>query len=412
MGSTPAPSDHRAIRTAGAVTIGAVLASLAVTLALGLAQKAPCASGDWDHVKQYRLLCYTDVVPLYTVEDLEGPRLPYLDSCPGRCDEYPVLTMYAMRLAAWPVHAFQGFFFANAMLLAAAAAVTAAALFRLAGRRALLFALAPSLLVYAFVNWDLIAVALATVAILLFLRGRDAAAGVFIGLGAAAKLYPILFLVPFGWERLRARDARGAARLAAGAAVSWLVVNVPFIVAAPHAWGEFYRFNAQRPADFDSLWFIGCHPFGASGCASHGFVNVFSAVAFVGSVAVVWALRTRRDPTSPRWRLVFPIVVLFLLTNKVYSPQYSLWLLPLFALVLPDWRFFVAFEAADVAVFVTRFAFFGHLIGTDNGWTDAVGPGVFQAAVLVRAAVLVACLARFVLGPAPLLEAEHAVVAA
>src|SRR5439155_25386812 len=110
-----------------------------------------------------------------------------------------------------------------------------------------------------------------------------------------------------------------------------------------------------------------------------------------------------RQPDTPRWHLGFPILVAFLLTNKVYSPQYGLWLLPWFALVLPDLRFFLAFEAADVAVFVTRFAFFGHYMAEHAGgggvpsvgWTDGVTIGFFQVAVLVRAAVLVACVVRF-----------------
>ena len=49
------------------------------------------------------------------------------------------------------------------------------------------------------------------------------------------------------------------------------------------------------------------------------------------------------------------LIVCFLLFNKVYSPQYSLWLLPWFALAVPSWWAFVAFELADVGVFVTRF---------------------------------------------------------
>ena len=77
----------------------------------------------------------------------------------------------------------------------------------------------------------------------------------------------------------------------------------------------------------------------------------------------MWAIKARANPTSPRWTLGFPMLVLFLLTNKVYSPQYGLWLLPWFALALPRMRAFVAFEIADVAVFVTRFWFFGELGG-------------------------------------------------
>ncbi|MGH7419274.1 MAG: hypothetical protein ACREKB_15985, partial [Candidatus Rokuibacteriota bacterium] len=81
----------------------------------------------------------------------------------------------------------------------------------------------------------------------------------------------------------------------------------------------------------------------------------------------------------------------FLLTNKVYSPQYGLWLLPWFALALPNLRLFAAFQAADVAVFLTRFSWFGRHTGIGG-----LPIGTFEIAVLVRAAVLVWCLAAWV----------------
>jgi hypothetical protein len=89
---------------------------------------------------------------------------------------------------------------------------------------------------------------------------------------------------------------------------------------------------------------------------------------------------------------MFPIVVLFLLTNKVYSPQYGLWLLPLFALAFPDLRGFVAFSIADIAVFVTRFWWFGELSGLRT-WPEQ---WVFELAVLVRASVLVWCVVAWI----------------
>jgi hypothetical protein len=93
--------------------------------------------------------------------------------------------------------------------------------------------------------------------------------------------------------------------------------------------------------------------------------------------------------------------VAFLLTNKVYSPQYGLWLLPWFVLALPDLRLFVAFEAADVAVFVTRFTWFGRLSaeGGDPAFEGFSGVpiGAFELAVVLRAAILAICLVAWVL---------------
>jgi hypothetical protein len=126
-------------------------------------------------------------------------------------------------------------------------------------------------------------------------------------------------------------------------------------------------------------------------------VNGVSLIMFVAWAALVWVLKARRDPGFARWTLGFPILVAFLLTNKVYSPQFSLWLLPWFALAFPKLWLFVAFEAADVAVFVTRFSWFGRYSGIEGG-VSGVPLGVFEIAVVVRAAILVLCVVGWVRG--------------
>jgi uncharacterized membrane protein len=419
------------------IGLGTVLIALALNLLLGLLLKAQpswgdghlsasCAAGEW-HGQQYSKLCYSDILPLYGTEHLQGGRLPYLDRCEGggTCDEYPVLTMYAMWVAARPVSTYAGFFFSNAFLLVIAAAATAVFLYVMAGARALYFALAPTLLVYGLMNWDLLAVALATGATLAFLTRRDVGAGVLLGLGAAAKLYPAILVIPFVAQRFRERDPDGGIHLTWAAVGAWLAVNVPFAVFGFHGWSQFFTFNTGRPPDFDSLWYIGCDLVKGDDPADaicggfydkhQAFVNVGSLAAFLIGAAVVWGLKARRNPDFPRWTLGLPLIVLFLLTNKVYSPQYGLWLLPWFALGLPDlgrlrsvWLF-AAFELTDVGVFVTRFLWFGTLDPYHFG-----GPGqwMFEAAVLARTAVLVVCLLAWVRGEQPSIPAVRESVGA
>jgi uncharacterized membrane protein len=378
------------------VGLGLVLICLAGTLVVGAAVKAPCASGDWNDVRQYRHLCYSDIVPLLGTEQLTAGRLPFLDPCApsdGQCDEYPVVSMYAMRLAAWASNTLPGFFWANVVLLSICAAIVAVCLYLLVGPRALMFALAPTLLVYGFMNWDLLTVALATLATLAYLNRRDVWSGVLLGLGAAAKIYPALLVVPFVLGRFKERDPDAGIHLAWAAAGTWVAVNVPFAIASPSSWWEFFRFNAQRPADWDSLWFIVHHRltgdlyFGATKP-----IDVWSAILFVGISVAVWMLRRRIDPDFPRWTFGFPLLVIFLLTNKVYSPQYGLWLLPWFALALPSLRLFVSFELADLAVFVTRFSWFARYSNVGG-----LPIGAFETAVVVRALVLVWCLVAWTL---------------
>ncbi|MGH2724331.1 MAG: glycosyltransferase 87 family protein [Actinomycetota bacterium] len=365
--------------------LGLVLALTVVTLAAGYLLKLPCLTAGWTG-QQYTRLCYSDVAALYASDDrdrgLDEGRFPYLEAG----NEYPVLTGLAMGLAAVPARSYPAFFNWTAVLLTGAALATAWALHRMGGRRALLFAVAPTLAIYGFMNWDLLAVALATVGLLAYLRNRDLASGVLLGLGAAAKLYPALLLIPLVAGRLRDRRGADAGRLAGAAILAWAAVNLPFALAAPGRWSEFFRFNSARGADWDSAWFLLERHLGFAWPRT--LLNVLAAAAFVALGAVFLRLARARRPGFPAWTFGFALLVAFLLSSKVFSPQFGLWLLPWFALVLPDLRYFVAFSVADSAVFVTRFQFFARLAD--------VGPGLpfaaFEVALLVRAVVLVACV--------------------
>ena len=389
------------------MSLGVVLACACGTMTLGTLAKSPCAGYDWSDYRQYKLLCVTDVVPLLGTEQLLGGRLPFLEACEpveGQgCDEYPVLTMYVMRAAAWIAgDGYASFFYVNAALLTTAAAAVAACLWLLVGRRALWFALAPSLFVYGTVNWDLIAVAFATGALVAFVMRRDGWAGVLLGLGAAAKFYPAFLVVPLLMQRLHDREPERGIRIVSAAALSWLAVNLPFVIASPESWWEFFRFNAERRPDLDSAWYIGCDAVDAF-CAGTTTVNVLSAIFFVASFVALWAWKASRSPDFQRWTLALPLLVCFLLTNKVYSPQYGLWLLPIFALVLLDLKPFIAFSIVDIAVFVTRFRY-SLEFETGNGTPQ----WMFELAVAGRAIVLLWCVAKWLLEePPPLVVAPR-----
>ena len=117
--------------------------------------------------------------------------------------------------------------------------------------------------------------------------------------------------------------------------------------------------------------------------------NVLLAFLIGSVLALRWAIR--RQPERPRWTLAFPVLLIFLLTTKVYSPQYDLWLLPWFALIWPRFRPFALFQATSVAVYFTTFSWMAHDFGGTGLplWT-------VETAVLARAAALVTCLIWFI----------------
>lgn len=372
--------------------VGLVLVATLFTLFLGFAHKSLCLHGTFDE-RAYVDYCYSDIVPLYRSEGLLERKIPYAQAP----NEYPVLTGMFMWVTSLTGRGEGEFFLANAFGLALLGLVTAWLLFGMAGWRALLFAMAPSLALYAFLNWDLLAVALTTAGLAAFFRRRDGTAGSLLGLAVAAKVYPVLVLVPLCLDRVRTGDRRGATRLALAAIITWVVVDVPFAALAPDRWSFFFRFSSARAPTPGTLWYVTCALVGRVGCLSIHVINVISLIAFVVGVLLVARAAFQREDPPPVWSLAFPALVLFLLTSKVYSPQYALWLLPFFVLVLPDFRLFALFEIADAAVFLTEFSWIGH---QQSGSPVSAWP--LAIAVAFRSAVLVVMLVTYVRrGPTP-----------
>ncbi|WP_347058681.1 glycosyltransferase 87 family protein [Blastococcus sp. HT6-30] len=388
-----------------------------LVLAVAWVKQAPCSDGNWPGQVQYTHLCYSDAVPLFGLYGLDVA-LPYLDVAV----EYPVLTGGFMAFAAAlsggydsvaaashllpSVPPVQSYYVVTCLLLTGCALLVVRSTLALAGRRpwdAALIGLSPLLLVHAFTNWDLFAAALTALGMWAWARRRPVLAGVLLGLGVAAKLYPLFVLAALFLLCLRAGQLRVWLRTALAAAAAWAAVNVPVALAEPGNWWYFFAFNSTRPVDPDSLWNLALHVFGggvlgggAAGGGSPALLNVAVAVSLLVGVGVV-AWLTLNAPVRPRVaQIAFLLVAIFLLTNKVWSPQYSLWLLPLAVLARPRWRSLLAWQATEALLWVPRMLWY---LGTENNGIDVEW---FFLAVVVRdvaVVVLMALVVRDVLDP-------------
>ncbi|MGH3917214.1 MAG: glycosyltransferase family 87 protein [Pseudonocardiaceae bacterium] len=410
-----------------------VLLLATITLALGWLAKAPClqtytdSSGvvqlDWRDGRQYRAMCYSDTIPLYAIERLDQPGLagfPYATSWiehegePNeqvRYMEYPVLTgLYQWAVAqlaqGWVAGAETGWlprsvpavvhFNVSALWLVAAWLVTVWALVLLSPRRpwdGALAALSPLVMVHAFTNFDVLATALATTGLLAWARRRPVLAGVLLGLGGATKLYPLFLLLPILLVCLRTGRLRAGWQAVAAAGLTWFTINAPIAVLFPTGWAEFFRLNSRRVADPDSLYnvvsvFTGWPGFDGMLTLDQQptVLNLVSAALFLlACMAISWvALAAPRRPRLGQ--LCFLVVCAFLLTNKVWSPQYSLWLVPLAVLAIPRWKPLLAWMVLDALVWAPRMAYY---LGLDR---DGLSIEPFLGAVVIRdVAVLALC---------------------
>jgi uncharacterized membrane protein len=335
--------------------------------ALGMVQKASCYSTGWFQAGdgQYIHACYSDIPHLYTQRGFAADLVPYFDKIPVSLSqngdihylEYPVLTGLFMEVASWLTpagtdpHSAQVYWLVNAGMLMICAVVLVVCVARTNRRRpwdGLFVALSPALALTATINWDLFAVALAAAGLMLWSRGRPGWAGVLIGLATAAKLYPVLLLGALFVLCLRAGRLRQFGTALGAAAGAWFVVNLPVIAFAPHGWAQFYSFSQSRTTDYGSLWLIIKERSGDSLSGVNEYGTALMLLLCVGIAAL--ALYAPRRPRVGQ--MAFLVVAALLVSNKVYSPQYVLWLLPLAVLARPRWRDLLIWQAAEVLYFL------------------------------------------------------------
>ena len=356
----------------------------------GAAEKAPCASHERDSTTYAATLCYSDIPVLYTERGLNesfgwfGGENPRFQSV-----EYPPLTVLYMEGSAKVTQQLAGdapteptFYWISAAGLALLGFAALALLCWMLGpdrSRRFLWIAAPLVIATGFINWDLLPLLLVVAALAAWQARLPTLTGICLGLGAAAKLYPVLLLGAIVVLAIRERRYRPAAVASVAAAVTWTAVNIPAYVLHPAAWRGFWHFNSARPADFGSPWFA-LHLLRLD--VPTPLINVvylgWMLLACVGVLVV--ALRA---PTAPSLEAVGVLLVTaFVVMNKVNSPQYVLWLLPLIALATARWRLLAWWCAAEIFYYVVVWQF----IAYDAWWLQPL----YLVAILVRLAAEVA----------------------
>jgi uncharacterized membrane protein len=198
------------------------------------------------------------------------------------------------------------------------------------------------------------------------------------------KFFPLLVL---GIVLLvaRRRSLRHALVLACIFFAVTLAINLPFALAAPENWRWFFVYNRIREIE-PSLYLI-------AGRDPRGFVaaaDTLSAAVTLGAAAALAVLesRTRRLDLL---RAACALICVFFIVNKVYSPQYWLWVVALVALAgLPGWMC-SAVSMVALADFVISFSRLH--IQAERAWALAAwfDGSVFFPMVALRYLALSAC---------------------
>ncbi|OYO18568.1 hypothetical protein CGZ93_14115 [Enemella dayhoffiae] len=339
--------------------------------------------------------CYSDIPLLYRGRGLVDGNVPYFDSGDYQVLEYPVLTGYFLELMRritallgapvgpglseeQAISATNTFYSVNMVALFVLLVVLVVAqLASTPGRRwdTLMIVASPSIILTGLINWDLLPVALTALGILFWQRRQPGVAGVLLGLSMAAKLYAGFLLGPLLLLCLRTGRWREFLRTLGGFLIAWALSNLPVMIFAPVQWREFWTFNSERAGDFGSLWYL----FVLAGKPVVD-LNLVSTTFFLIGCAAIGVL-ILLAPTRPRiGQVCFLVLVAFVATNKVYSPQYVLWLLPFLALCRPRWRDWIIFGIGEWLYVMAIWGHLGQYLTPGGGGPDKL----FWAATVLR----------------------------
>jgi uncharacterized membrane protein len=316
-----------------------------------------------------------------------GPgAFPYVD----RALEYPAGSGIVFYLATLVSPTPFGVLVVTAIAAAVSCVAITVALERRVGRRAWRWAVGPPVLLFAFQNWDVFAIAAMVFGLLAFERHHDGRAGALLGVGAFIKLFPAVIIPMLAVLRWARGDRRGAARLVVAGAVTFVVLNLPVLLASPSGWWYPIDFQGRRQATWGTVWLYVYRGAGApvEGAAGARFANSVSLVALALGLGLLAFLAARRllDPFA----VAAVAVTILLLTNKVYSPTYDFWLVPFLALLPIRRREWITFCALDGAIYILVFGYFHELTTPDQ--VHALLPIL----VFARAAVLITLIVGLV----------------
>jgi len=267
------------------------------------------------------------------------------------------------------------------------------------------YAIAPLVLGSVIIHrYDLWPAALTVGGLALLLSGRDRTGLAVLGVGIAAKLFPAVVVPPALVYVWRTRGRREALTALACAAAAVAVFFVPFLVLAPDGLWESIHRQASRPLQIESLGsgiLLAAHQVGGLDLdvvTSHGSQNLAGAlpdalglaqaVVLAALLLGIWIAAALGPPSPERLvRYAAASVTAFVAFDKVLSPQFMIWLIPLVPLVRGR-RGLAASALLGLALLLTQLWF------PIRYWDLAQGLEAFPSwLVLARDVVLVALLA-------------------
>ena len=352
-----------------------------------------CRDAGWGVPDVYVHACYSDITALYSERGMNDHTFPY--SSATNSVEYPVITGLVMWGTSYLVsdhnNPYRNYFDLNIALLAFFFIGTVIVIYKINPEFSYLLPLAPAVVASLFINWDLWAVAAAVLSLYLFKVERYHLSAFSLGIAIAAKFFPIVFLFPIALLFASKGKLKEFLKYISITVATWLLVNLPIAATNYQGWSRFYKMNFSREADWGSVWY-GITALGGKVLALN-YISILITIILIAALAIFYLdISQTRTHFQNLTLMIFLTMAAFTSVNKVYSPQYILWLTPFAVLAMTSKKERSAFWVWQGAELIYHFAiwqYFAGFLGTKFGLPE----NWYALTIFIRiAALLYFCL--------------------
>ncbi len=356
-----------------AFLILAVLAAL-----VSFTKFSHCESTTWATPDQYIHACYSDLPSLFGERGLIDNKWPYASKT--NAVEYPVITGLVMYATSFVAHSPISYFNINAIFLALLFIVVILIARRIKPEFAYLIPLAPAMVASLYINWDLWAIATMMLAIYWFDRKQNIYSAIAIAISISTKFLPVFLLFPIAFILWRQNRIKELVKYIGTTAGVWIAINAPFALTTPTGWWRFYKLNMERQSDWGSLWLA----FNYLGFKFTNLNYLAILLLLIGMTSVaIFLFELKHTPTLAS--VAFIVLAVVMISSKVYSPQYVLWLTPLAVIALTNKKDLHAFWIWQIAETLYHVAIWQHL-ALFTGAHFGLQQGAYATITLLRVA--------------------------
>lgn len=378
-----------------ALLVGVLLMLVGVLLRMPTARYtgAPDQNSFNVYIFQY-VGAYSDVTSLYFRDQLWTHPVPYF----GYALEYPVGMGALIWLAGFFNSGVMPYFLATALVMVVCGIGVFWVGERFAGANLWLLALSPTLPLYTVLNWDWFGILPTVAALWCFRRNRTNWGALLLAAAIWIKFFPIVLVPLILLDRVLRRRWGEVWHVSTILGLASVAINAPFAIQFTDSgvqlrdtWVHFFRFNQQRGREVNfwnlfDFWNL-----------SLDQINRANAVLLVLGIAALMVLMVWNYGRA--WRRLQDVLLSaslaalawFFFINKVYSPQYSLWLVVFFALLAAPPALTAAFAAADIGWFAVSFIWL-YLWSNANPATDWFFREAMLRSMVLREAVIAAVI--------------------